>query len=82
MKDANRDLLVMSKLSLLSQEELDRQVGLLNRLLYHVESWDNFCVAHEVLDINRLRIIRKPYLLEKVVLAKEETPFVFVSNKN
>lgn len=82
MKDANRDLLVMSKLSLLSQEELDRQVGLLNRLLYHVESWDNFCIAHEVLDINRLRIIRKPYLLEKVVLAKEETPFVFVSNKN
>ena len=62
MKDMNRDLWLLSKNDHMTQSELDREVNLLNTILYHTESWSNFCVANEILDINRRKIIKKPHL--------------------
>lgn len=82
MNDANRDLLVLSNTAHLSQAELDRQLALLNKLLYEIETWDTFTAVNEIIDINRHKIIRKPYLVEKVLRGRTQKPFVFTCNKN
>ena len=82
MNDANRDLLVLSKTAHLSPEELEHHVELLNTLLYHTENWETFCIANEVLDINRHKIIQKAFLIQKILREKRQKPFVFTSNKN
>ena len=82
MKDMNRDLLLLCKNDNLTQSELDRQVSLLNTILYHTESWPNFCLAHEILDINRRRIITKPKLMQVILNEKVMKAFVFVNNLN
>jgi hypothetical protein len=82
MNDSNRDLLVLSSTAHLSEEELDRQVLLLNKLLYEIETWDTFCTVNEIININRHKIIRKPYLVQKALKEKEVKPFVFTCNKN
>ena len=82
MQEANRDLLVLSRMAHLSQQELDHQLALLNTLLYHIETWETFCNANEIVDINRHRIIQKPHLIQKILSDKVVKPFVFTSNKN
>lgn len=83
MKEANRDILVLTN-SNLSQRELDQQVAHLNKLLYVAESWTSFCIAHEVIDVNMHRILQKPSLIQRAVRDKISMarPFVFVNNKN
>ncbi len=82
MNDSNRDLLLLSKVDLLSPEEMAREVHQLNALLLHAETWESFCVANEILDINRGRIIQKPAKMKKVIGRKKSKPFIFVQNKN
>lgn len=64
----------------MSGAAFERQVEQLHELLYHAESWENFCTANEVININRSRIISKPHLIEKAL--RDKKPFVFISNKN
>lgn len=82
MHDTNRDLLVLSKTAHLSDAELERQISLLNRLLYHTETWETFCTANEILDINRHRVIQKPHLIQGILREKKVKAFVFTCNKN
>ncbi|MEN9685537.1 MAG: hypothetical protein RLZZ28_1323 [Bacteroidota bacterium] len=82
MQEANRDLLLMSKIERLSNEEQEWQIAFLNQLLYHTENWPCFCVANELIDINHHRIIRKPYLIQQRLSEKNQRAFVFVFNKN
>jgi hypothetical protein len=82
MNDANRDLLVLSKDGQLSPEKLKREMELLNTLLFHTENWEVFSVANEIIDINRHRIIRKAYLIQKILSERKLKPFVFTCNKN
>lgn len=82
MKDMNRDLWLLCKQDYMTQSELDRQVDLLNTILYHTESWINFCTSHEILDINRRKIIRKPHLMQSILQDRKTKAFVFVNNLN
>lgn len=84
MHEINRDILVLSNQSHLSQQELEQQVAQLSALLHYAESWDSFCTANEIIDINNRRIIQKPFLMQKAVHDKirPEKAFVFVNNKN
>jgi hypothetical protein len=83
MKRNNRDLLVLSKDNSFSSEDLEQEVDLLHKLLYVVEGVESFCTTHEVIDINRYKIIQKPHLIEHVVFRREALkPFVFICNKN
>ena len=82
MNDANRDLLVLSRTAHMSAEERDREVTRLNNLLYHTENWESFCTANEILDINRHKIIQKPFLIQAKLREKKQKPFVFTNNKN
>jgi len=82
MNDANRDLLVLAKTTHLSPAELERQMDLLNTILFHTENWESFSIANELIDINRRKIIRKTHLIQKILSEKKVKAFVFTCNKN
>ncbi len=80
---SNRDLLVMFRQRLMTQQDIDREVMQLNELLFTTERLDNFVSAHEVLDLNRYKIINNSVAIKKMIRQnKLSKPFVFFSNKN
>jgi len=82
MKRGNRDLLVLTKNDELSEVEFEQEVECLNSLLYHTESFENFCIVNEIIDVNKLKITQDVYRFQKLIFQKEMKPFVFISNKN
>ena len=82
MTSQNRDLLVLTKRETMNASELEHEVELLVHLLFHVESLDSFCVANEVIDVNRYKIIRKPHVIKQIVRSLKLNAFVFISNLN
>ena len=82
MKTPNRDLLVLVKDESFDKKSMENELEQLNRLLIHFETIENICVAHEVFDMNRYRIILKPQQVQKIIHHKEIKPFVFICNKN
>lgn len=82
MSPRNRDLLVLTKKETMKPGELEHEVELLVDLLYHVEQMEAFCVANELIDLNRYKIIQKPHLIKQAVREKKLKPFVFISNNN
>ena len=77
-----RDLLVLLNEDHRSKEAIDHEVEWLHEVLYHVEELDNFCKAHELIDVNRYRIYDKPNRVKKAVLRQSAKAFEFISNKN
>ena len=68
---------------MMSQQDIDRQVMQLHDILYTTERPDNFAKAHELIDINRYRILRKTMQIRKALLrGLDKKPFVFLCNKN
>jgi hypothetical protein len=82
MKTPNRDLLVLVKDDRLDKEAIEFELEQLNQLLYVFETVDNFCVAHEVFDLNKYKIIHNAKKIRQVMKHKELKPFVFIFNKN
>jgi hypothetical protein len=82
MHPQNRDLLVLTKKQSMNAQELEQEVELLVNLLFEAEKIDAFCVANEVIDLNRYKIICKPHLIQKIIRQRKAKPFVFFSNKN
>ena len=82
MNESNRDLLLLNKADVMSQEQIEREVALLNTLLYHTENWDSFCIANEILDVSRRKIIQKPEKIQRILREKKNKPFIFTNNKN
>lgn len=67
----------------MSPEDIEREVMRLNELLFTAERLDNFVKAHEVIDINRYKIINNNVEIKKILRQKKDTkPFIFFSNKN
>ena len=77
-----RDLLVLLNEDHRSKEAIDHEVEWLHEVLYYVEELDNFCKAHELIDVNRYRIYDKPNRVKKAVLRQSAKAFEFISNKN
>lgn len=82
MHEVNRDLLVLGRSADWTDEEMGRQLRLLNTLLYSAETWECFCLANEVIDLNRRRVIRNPHHIRMTLSDRRQKPFVFVNNKN
>ncbi len=80
---ANRDLLVMFKENMMSQQDLDRHVTRLHEILFNTERLDNFVKAHEILDLNRYKIVNNNVEIKKMLRqGRDRKPFIFFSNKN
>jgi len=80
MQTPARDLLVLLKSEFMSQHEIEQEVECLNDLLYRAESEDQFCIAHELVDRNRITSKRKKIL--RAIRYAELRPFRFLLNKN
>ena len=77
----NRDLIILAKDGVTDAAAFERQVQAIHEILYLVEGTQQFCQAHEVIDINHYRIIQKNYLVRKIISDRIK-PFVFLFNKN
>jgi len=82
MKTPNRDLLVLVKDNHLDKEAIEFELEQLNQLLFVFETIDNLCLAHEVFDMNKYKIVCNCRVVKQILNQKELKPFVFISNKN
>ena len=82
MNRMNRDLLVLFNQELLSPQAIEHEVEMLHELLFVVERLDNLVIAHEILDLNKYKVINKPLTLRSTIHKQELKPFVFLNCKN
>ena len=82
MKNSNRDLLVLVKDAYTNKEAMQYELQQLNLLLVNFETLESFCLAHEVFDLQKYRILTKKAQLQKIIEKDTLKPFVFICNKN
>ena len=82
MNRMNRDLLVLFNQELLSPQAIEQEVELLHELLQMVERLDNLAIAHEILDLNKYKVINTNQLLRQTIHKQKLKPFVFLNCKN
>jgi hypothetical protein len=80
MKNYNRDLLLLYKTEVYSEDLLQHEVECLHQILLNVEGNDVFCTAHEL--VTRSKITNKTKLILKAVSHSALKPFYFLLNKN
>lgn len=78
----NRDLIVIGKDRNMDDRQWQKQLKEINHILYAIDDVSSFCLAHEVIDINRYKTIKASYLIQKYVSDHQDKPFVFLINKN
>jgi len=82
MNNPNRDLLVLFNHEIMTQKAIEHEVEQLHQLLYSIEGIDNLIIAHEILDLNKYKVIDKAPLLRRLIRQRELKPFVFLNCKN
>lgn len=82
MNRINRDLLVLFNQELMSPQAIEHQVDLLHELLFDVERMDNLVVAHEIIDLNKYKVINNLVKIKETIRRQEQKPFVFLNCKN
>ena len=82
MNRMNRDLLVLFNQELLSPQAIEHEVEMLHELLHSVERLDNLVTAHEILDLNKYKVINKTMVVRNTIRKQELKAFVFLNCKN
>ncbi len=82
MNKFNRDLLVLFKEELMNPQSIEHEVEMLHELLYSVERIDNLIVAHEVINLNKYKIISEKKVVQATLRENDLKPFIFINNKN
>ena len=82
MNNPNRDLLILFNKELMTPQAIEHEVELLHELLYGVERIENLIIAHEVIDLNKYRIISKAPELRNTLRQRQLKPFVFLNCRN
>jgi hypothetical protein len=80
MKIPNRKLLMLLKNQFMSDQAIEREVECLNEILLKTESSEHFCIAHELVDRNRITSKTKRILL--ATRFDKLKPFRFLICKN
>lgn len=80
MLHANRDILVLLKNEILTNRDLEVEMQSLDAILKKAESAEVFCVAHELVNRNRITSSPKKILKESRFFLMK--PFRFLINKN
>ncbi len=80
MPGPKRDILVVVKDQFLSDQAIEHEVECLNEILRLTETNEHFCIAHELVDRNR--ITTKHNRILKAIRFVELKPFRFLINKN
>ncbi|HNU86665.1 MAG TPA: hypothetical protein PKJ94_00140 [Ferruginibacter sp.] len=66
----------------MTQKAIEHEVEQLHQLLYSIEGIDSLIIAHEILDLNKYRVINSDIQLRKLIRQRELKPFVFLNCKN
>ena len=82
MNNTNRDLLVLFNQELMTPQSIEHEVELLHEMLYTVESVENFIIAHEIIDLNKYRILTRSKQIRPIIRQRELKPFVFLNCRN
>jgi len=82
MNNPNRDLLVLFNHEIMTQKAIEHEVEQLHQLLYAIEGIDNLIITHEIIDLNKYKIINNDPKLRKLIRQRELKPFVFLNCKN
>lgn len=82
MIDRNRDLLVLIKDEFKNEQAIENELEQLNELLHTTETMDNYCIAYEVIDLNKYKIFNQYKKIVQVLSQKQLKPFQFICNKN
>lgn len=82
MENGSRDLLFVSKFADMSNLEIEKELFLLNKMLYGIESMSTYALVNEVIDLNKYRVIKKPHQVAQAIREKRNKPFIFLYNKN
>lgn len=77
----NRDIIIYTDI-LSYNINADKYVMALDAILKEHESLENFCVANEIINVNRHRITTDPDKVRALILKKAFKPFVFINCKN
>jgi hypothetical protein len=80
MKNPNRNLIVLLKGEFISEQAIEQEVEHLHGLLFSIESPEQFCRAHELVDRNR--ITSKKFRILRETRYSQLRPFRFLINKN
>lgn len=73
---------MLLKHELMKPQDMEREVAHLHELLFHIEQSDNIAKAHEIIDLNKYKVIRKAVIVKDYIRSKKEIPFVFLNNRN
>jgi hypothetical protein len=82
MNKSNRDLLVLFNQELLSPQAIEQTVDCLHQMLYTAERLDNLVIAHEILDLNKYKVIHNRLALRNTLRKQPLKPFIFLNCKN
>jgi hypothetical protein len=82
MSRINRDLLVLFNQELMSPQAIEHEVEKLHELLFTVERLDSLVIAHEIIDLNKYKVINNPHKLGTTIRKQELKPFIFLNCKN
>ena len=82
MNNPNRDLLILFNQELMTPHAIEHEVELLHELLYNVERIENLIIAHEIIDLNKYKVVNKPYELRTTLRQSALKSFVFLNCKN
>ena len=82
MNNPNRDLLVLFNQELMTPQAIEHEVELLHELLYKVECIDNLIIAHEVIDLNKYKVINDHLRLRTFFRQRTLKPFIFLNCMN
>lgn len=66
----------------MTPQAMEHEVSLLHDMLFTVERLDNFVQAHEIIDLNKYKIITRAVAIKNIIRQQKEKPFVFLNNKN
>lgn len=82
MNNPNRDLLLLFNQEMMSPQAIEQEVEFLHGLLYSVEKADNLIIAHELIDLNKFKIMNKNTQLKPFFRKRSLKPFEFLNCKN
>lgn len=82
MKRQTRDLLLLRKDDVQDEKSIEMEIAVLNNLLQNVETTAALCVAYELIDINRFKILHDQLSISRVLKPNALKPFQFLVNRN
>lgn len=78
----NRDLLIVNRDLVYDSNSLQHEIELLNQMLFSVEKLHHFSISHEIIDVNKYKIIQKQHLIQQKIRENSLKPFQFLFCKN